>query len=185
MGNTLNRFLFRSKHFILRYWMYQGKQWGRVNGLLGNIQIEVLRRLQGEKAGVLMEELMRYWKYRDGAVKSIDSLQRLGHIRVVNNLAYFVSFPKGVEPEKEAAGYTVDQLKEFEEISRRNLVYLYKDELVKSLEGTKPRSIPEGVKRSLQRLGVLKWKILELTDLGRSLLSELLTPQMAGASVGA
>ena len=161
--------------------MYQGKQRGKVSGLLGNIQIEVLRRLQREENGVLMKELIGYWKYRDGAVKSLESLQHLGHIRVANNTAYFISFPRGVEPEKEAAGYSVDQLKEFEEISRRNLVYLYKDELVKSLEGTKPRSIPEGVKRSLQRLGVLKWKILELTDLGRSVLSEILTPQIMGA----
>ena len=113
------------------------------------------------------------------AEKSLESLEKLGHIKIIKDKAYFISFPKDIESHANSSNYTIDQLKEFENISRRNLVYMYREELLSYLiKVNKKRKIPEGVKRSLQRLGILKWKILELTELGRNLLVENKTPKL-------
>jgi hypothetical protein len=147
--------------------------------LLGNIQVEVLKHLQSVKTGISINQLFKFWKYKEGAEKSLKSLEKLGHIKIINSIAYFVSFPKDIEPNANLSNYSPDELKEFENMSRRNLVYMYKEELLSYLwKINKKRKIPEGVKRSLQRLGILKWKILELTELGRKLLIENQTPKL-------
>ena len=147
--------------------------------MLGNIQVEVLKHLQSVKTGISINQLYKFWKYREGAEKSLESLEKLGHIKIINGTVYFVSFPKDISPEANLSNYSSDELIEFENISRRNLVYMYKEELLSYLWNVnKKRKIPEGVKRSLQRLGILKWKILELTELGRKLLIENQTPKL-------
>jgi len=146
--------------------------------LLGNIQVEVLRQLHSTKTGIQIDQLYKYWRYKEGAERSLESLEKLGYIKIFNNKAFFVSFPKDIEPELNVSNYSQEELSEFENISRRNLVYLYKEELLTLLSNVnKKRKIPEGVRRSLQRLGILKWKLLELTELGRKLLIEIQTPQ--------
>jgi len=150
--------------------------------LLGPVQVEILQLLHDAGAGVPVEYLLRQWTYKQCGKKSIASLQQLGLIRISKNIAYFVRFPEAIEPKLNIKGYTPEQLLELDDLSRRNLLYLYKDELVKYQEGTVPaEAIPQGVRRSLQHLGVIKWKMLELTDLGRRLLGEIMsrtTPPM-------
>jgi len=141
--------------------------------LLGNIQVEVLRQLHSTKTGIQIDQLYKYWRYKEGAERSLESLEKLGYIKIFNNKAFFF-----IEPELNVSNYSQEELSEFENISRRNLVYLYKEELLTLLSNVnKKRKIPEGVRRSLQRLGILKWKLLELTELGRKLLIEIQTPQ--------
>jgi hypothetical protein len=84
--------------------------------------------------------------------------------------------------------YSLKQVEEFDDLSRRNLIYMYKDELMVYQQGAKPsKALPRGVRRSLQYLGILKWRIIELTDLGKNLLGEMLsktTPHPQQASLG-
>jgi hypothetical protein len=150
--------------------------------VLGPVQVEILQLLHDAEAGVPVEDLLKQWTYKQCGKKSIASLQQLGLIRISKNIAYFVRFPEALEPKANIKGYTPEQLKELDDLSRRNLLLLYKDELAKYQDGTVPaEAIPHGVRRSLQHLGVIKWKILELTDLGRRLLGEIMsrtTPPM-------
>ena len=150
--------------------------------MLGPVQVEILQLLHDSKAGVPIEDLLKQWTYKQCGKKSIASLQQLGLIRISKNIAYFVRFPEALEPKLNIKGYTSEQLKELDDLSRRNLLYLYKDELIKYQDGIVPaKVIPQGVRRSLQHLGVIKWKMLELTDLGRRLLGEIVsrtTPPM-------
>lgn len=147
--------------------------------MLGNIQVEVLKQLHSMKTGIPIDQLYKYWKYKEGAERSLESLEKLGYIKISNNKAFFISFPKDIEPELNVGNYSQEELMEFENISRRNLVFLYKEELLTLLSNVnKKRKIPEGVRRSLQRLGILKWKLLELTELGIKLLIEIQTPPL-------
>lgn len=149
--------------------------------LIGNIQVEVLAYLHNAKFGVPIEQLFKFWRYKEGAEKSLKSLQKMGYIKISKGLVFFISFPKDLEYQTTSNTYSNEELKEFENITRRNLVYTYKEELLSyAPEVNNKRQIPEGVKRSLQRLGVLKWKILELTELGRKiLLTEIQATQLA------
>jgi hypothetical protein len=143
--------------------------------MLGNIQVEVLRHLHNAKHGIPVEEFLGNWKYKDGGLRSIAGLERRGFIRVNSGTVYFVRFPTEIEMESGTKTFTIEELEEFDEISRRNLVYLYRRELEEVERGHVERvSIPEGVRRSLKRLGVIKWKILDLTDLGHKLLGEVM-----------
>ncbi|MBN1682195.1 hypothetical protein JW865_01415 [Candidatus Bathyarchaeota archaeon] len=149
--------------------------------MLGNIQVEVLKYLHKVKFGVQIEELFKFWRYKEGAEKSLESLQKMGYIKIINGQVFFVSYPKDIKLELSSTIYSQEELIEFENITRRNLVYTYKEELLTYIVDVKTkRKLPEGVKRSLQRLGVLKWKILELTELGRKiLLTEIQTTQLS------
>ncbi len=143
--------------------------------MLGNIQVGVLRSLHDSEQGIPVEELMKNWRYRDGGLKSIAGLESRGFIRVSRGIAYFVRYPTEIEIESGTKTFTIEELEGFDDISRRNLVFLYRKELEEVEKGHTDRvSIPEGVRRSLKRLGVIKWKILSLTDLGHRLLGEAL-----------
>lgn len=156
--------------------------------MLGPVQLEALRRLKEAEAGLAVEELLRHWRYRQCGERSVAGLQHRGLIRIAKDRAYFVKLPEAMEARPKTKTYTAEQWRELEELSRRNLVYLYKDELTKYQDGVVPgRVLPVGVKRSLQHLGVLKWRILELTDLGRRVLGEIVSkasPQIPYAGVG-
>ena len=148
--------------------------------MLGNIQVDVLRSLHDSPDGIQVEELLRNWKYRDGGLKSITGLESRGFIRVNRGVAYFVRYPTEIEVESGTKTFTAEELSGFDDISRRNLVFLYRRELEEVERGHMDRvSIPEGVRRSLKRLGVIKWKILGLTDLGHRLLGEALRASIA------
>lgn len=144
--------------------------------------MQVLYHLHDEKNGLPLEEVLKHWRYKQCGEKSIASLLHSGYLNITKGRVYFVMYPDILDDKGKVGNFTEEQLKEIEEISRRNLVYLYKDELKRYQNGPLPgNALPEGVKRSLQHLGVLKWKMMGLTDLGRSLLSEILsktTPQL-------
>ena len=156
--------------------------------MLGPIQITVLRLLESKLEGMSTQELIGYWHYKQCGEKSIASLQSLGLINVSKGRAYFQKFPEELRESTPVKNYTLAQVEEFDELSRRNLVYLYKDELMVYRRGAKPsKALPRGVRRSLQYLGILKWRIIELTDLGKNLLGEVLsktTPHPQQASLG-
>jgi hypothetical protein len=135
-----------------------------------------------------VQDLIRHWKYKQCGEKSVASLRRAGLITISKDRAHFLRYPEEIEPRVTMKTYTPEQLRELDDLSRRNLLYLYQDELAKYQDGAVPVGvIPQGVRRSLQHLGVLKWKILELTDLGRRLLGEVLSrtaPPMQQSSIG-
>ncbi len=144
--------------------------------MLGPVQLEILRMLRESPEGIPVEDLIGHWRYRQCGEKSVESLRRAGLIDISKGRARFLRYPEEIEPRITIKAYTAEQLRELDDISRRNLLYLYQEELAKYRDGTvPPGAIPHGVKRSLQHLGVLKWKILELTDLGRKLLGEILS----------
>ena len=148
--------------------------------MLGNIQVEVLRSLHDAPYGIPVDELLKNWRYRDGGMKSIAGLESRGFIRVWKGTAQFVRYPTEIEVESGTKTFTLEDLAEFDDISRRNLVFLYRKELEEVERGHTERvSIPDGVRRSLKRLGVIKWKILSLTDLGHRLLGEAIRSGIA------
>lgn len=143
--------------------------------MIGPIQVEILRRLHDTKDGISVEDLLRGYRYKQGGMRSLTNLEKAGYIRITRGVAHFQGFPNEIEPRVTIKTYTAEQLKELDDISRRNLLYLYQEELAKYQDSVVPGdAIPQGVRRSLQHLGVIKWKILELTDLGRRLLGEIL-----------
>ena len=156
--------------------------------MLGPVQVKVLRLLEATSEGMSIEELNGYWHYKQCGEKSIASLQNLGLISLSKGKAYFLKFPEELRESTPVKNYTLAQVEEFDELSRRNLIYLYKDELMVYQRGAKlSKALPRGVKRSLQYLGILKWRIIELTDLGKNLLGEVLsktTPHPQQASLG-
>ena len=156
--------------------------------MIGPIQVEILRRLHDSPNGVPINELLREYRYKQGGERSLSRLERAGHIRTVKGIVHFRNFPQEMETRVTIKAYSVEQLKELDDLSRRNLLYLYQDELAKYQDGVVPAdALPHGVRRSLQHLGVIKWKILELTDLGRRLLGEIMsrtTPPMQASSLG-
>jgi hypothetical protein len=148
--------------------------------LIGPIQVDILERLHGAPNGLPVVELLRNYRYKQGGERSLASLKRAGYIRVANGLAHFERYPEEMQPRVTIKTYSPEQLDELDDMSRMNLLYLYQDELAKYKDGVVPASaLPTGVKRSLQHLGVIKWKILELTDLGRRLLGEILSRSTA------
>jgi len=156
--------------------------------LLGPVQLEALKRLKDAEAGLQVEELLKHWRYKQCGEKSIAGLRHRGLIMIAKDRVYFVRLPEALEARLKTKTYTPEQWEELEDLSRRNLVYLYKDELEKYRDVVVPgRALPGGVKRSLQHLGVLKWRILELTDLGRRLLGETMSkasPQLQRTNIG-
>ncbi len=147
--------------------------------MIGPIQVDILRRLHEAKGGVPVDELLREYRYKQGGNRSLMRLEKAGHIRIIKGVAHFQSFPNEVEPRVTIKAYSAEQLEELDDISRINLLYTYKEELAKYQDGAVPAgALPTGVRKSLQNLGVIKWKILELTDLGRRLLGEVLTRPM-------
>lgn len=148
--------------------------------MIGPIQVDILERLHMAPNGLPVIELLRNYRYKQGGERSIASLQRAGYIRVTNGLAHFERYPEEMQPRVTIKTYSPEQLNELDDMSRMNLLYLYQDELAKYKDGVVPASaLPTGVKKSLQHLGVIKWKILELTDLGRRLLGEILSRSTA------
>ena len=143
--------------------------------MLGNIQFEALKRLHDSESGIPIDELTKNWRYKDGALASINSLQKNGFIQIKQGIAYFVRFPTEIEIERSAKGFTPEELEKLEDQSRINLVYLYRDELEKVERGETKSSLPDGVRRTLKGLGVIKWKMLKLTEFGRSLPSEVVS----------
>jgi len=144
--------------------------------VIGPIQVDILHRLRESKGGIPVDILLREYRYKQGGQRSLVSLEKAGHIRIVKGVAVFQSYPNEVEPRVTIKAYTAEQLEELDDLSRRNLLYTYKDELARYQNGAVPvNALPTGVRKSLQNLGVIKWKVLELTDLGRRLLSEILT----------
>jgi hypothetical protein len=156
--------------------------------MLGPVQVKVLRLLEANSEGMSIEELNGYWHYKQCGEKSIASLQNLGLIRLSKGKAYFQKFPEELSKSTPVKNYSLKQVEEFDDLSRRNLIYMYKDELMVYQQGAKPsKALPRGVRRSLQYLGILKWRIIELTDLGKNLLGEMLsktTPHPQQASLG-
>ena len=148
--------------------------------MIGPIQVDILERLHMAPNGLPVVELLRNYRYKQGGERSLASLQRAGYIRVTNGLAHFERYPEEMQPRVTIKTYSPEQLNELDDMSRMNLLYLYQDELAKYKDGVVPASaLPTGVKKSLQHLGVIKWKILELTDLGRRLLGEILSRSTA------
>ena len=96
--------------------------------MLGNIQIEVLRLLHDSKQGISIEELLKNWKYREGGIKSIEGLRARGFIRINRETVHFVRFPTEIEVQSGTKTFSMDELEEFNDINRRNLVYLYRGE---------------------------------------------------------
>jgi hypothetical protein len=144
--------------------------------VIGPIQVEILRRLHDSQNGIPLEELLKEYRYKQGGERSFSRLERAGNISITKGVVYFQCFPPEMETRVTIKAYTAEQLEELDDLSRRNLLYLYQDELAKYQDGVVPAdAIPHGVRRSLQHLGVIKWKILELTDLGRRLLGETLS----------
>ena len=143
--------------------------------MIGPIQVDILQRLHGASDGLPVADLLRGYRYKQGGDRSLASLERAGYIRITRGVAHFERFPDEMEQRVTIKTYSTEQLKELDDLSRSNLLYLYQDELAKYKDGVVPaNALPTGVKRSLQHLGVIKWKILELTDLGRRLLGEIL-----------
>ncbi len=144
--------------------------------MIGPIQVEILRRLHDSQNGIPLEELLKEYRYKQGGERSLSRLERAGNISITKGVVYFQCFPPEMETRVTIKAYTAEQLEELDDLSRRNLLYLYQDELAKYQDGVVPAdALPHGVRRSLQHLGVIKWKILELTDLGRRLLGETLS----------
>lgn len=156
--------------------------------MLGPVQLEILQLLHEYDDGILVQDLIKHWKYKQCGEKSVASLRRAGLITISKDRAYFLRYPEEIEPRVTIKIYSSEQLKELDDLSRRNLLYLYREEFEKYQDGAVPAGvIPHGVRRSLQHLGVLKWKMLELTDLGRRLLGEILsrtTPSMQQSGIG-
>jgi len=144
--------------------------------MIGQIQVNILKSLRDASDGLPISDLLKEYRYKQGGKRSLASLERAGYIRITKDIAHFEKFPDEMEPRVTIKTYSAQQLKELDDLSRQNLLYLYQDELAKYKDGVVPaNAIPTGVKRSLQHLGVIKWKILELTDLGRRLLGEILS----------
>ncbi len=144
--------------------------------MIGPIQVEILERLHAAPEGLPVTELLHEYRYKQGGERSIASLKRAGYIRIIKGVAYFERYPDELQQRVTIKTYSPEQLDQLDEMSRMNLLYLYKDELAKYKDGVVPAdALPTGVKKSLQHLGVIKWKILELTDLGRRLLGEVLS----------
>ncbi|MGD0805349.1 MAG: hypothetical protein ABSA11_14925 [Candidatus Bathyarchaeia archaeon] len=144
--------------------------------VIGPIQVEILRHLHDSPNGISLEDLLKQYRYKQGGERSLSRLEREGHINIIKGVVHFQSFPPEMETRVTIKTYSVEQLEELDDLSRRNLLYLYQDELAKYQDGVVPaNAIPQGVRRSLQHLGVIKWKILELTDLGRRLLGEVMS----------
>ena len=156
--------------------------------MIGPIQAEILRCLHESPEGVLFEDLLKEYRYKQGGERSISKLEKAGYISITKGVVHFQSFPPEMEMQVTIKTYTAEQLEEFDNLSRRNLLYLYQDELAKYQDGIVPAdALPHGVKRSLQHLGVIKLKMLELTDLGRRLLGEIIsrtTPQIQQGGLG-
>ncbi len=156
--------------------------------MIGPIQVEILRRLHDASNGVPISDLLKEYRYKQGGMRSLASLEKEGYIRTTKGGVYFVRFPDEIEQRVTIKTYSTDQLRELDDQSRRNLLYLYQDELAKYKDSVVPgNAIPQGVRRSLQHLGVIKWKMLELTELGRKLLGEIMsrtTPPMGQTSIG-
>jgi len=142
--------------------------------LLGNVQIEVLRKLRAAEQGIPVEELYPYWGKKEGGQLGVAGLERRGLINIKDGKAFFEKYPPGVDIDV-VSMQQEDASPDIDDMTRNNLIYTYKDELKGVETGDKNSSLPNGVRRSLQKLGVLKWKILELTDLGRILLQQVST----------
>ena len=148
--------------------------------MIGPIQVDILQRLHEASGGLPIVDLLKGYRYKQGGERSLASLERAGYIRVAKGVARFEKFPDEMEPRVTIKTYSAKQLEELDDLSRRNLLYLYQNELARYKDGVVPaNALPTGVKRSLQHLGVIKWKILELTDLGRRLLGEILSRSTA------
>jgi hypothetical protein len=148
--------------------------------MIGPIQVDILQRLRESPDGVPIIDLLKGYRYKQGGERSLASLEKAGYIRITRGIARFERFPHEIEPRVTIKAYSTKQLKELDDLSRRNLLYLYQNELAKYKDGVVPaNALPTGVKRSLQHLGVIKWKILELTDMGRRLLGEILSRSTA------
>jgi len=144
--------------------------------MIGPIQVEILRRLHDSPNGIHLDDLLKEYRYKQGGERSLSRLEKSGNIRIAKGVVYFESFPPEMETRVTIKTYSAEQLEELDDLSRRNLLYLYQDELAKYQDGVVPGdALPQGVRRSLQHLGVIKWKILELTDLGRRLLGEVMS----------
>ncbi len=142
--------------------------------MIGPIQVEILRHLHDSPNGIPLEDLLKEYRYKQGGERSLSRLERSGNIKITKGVVHFQSYPQEMETRVTIKAYSAKQLEELDDLSRRNLLYLYQDELAKYQDGVVPAdAIPHGVRRSLQHLGVIKWKILELTDLGRRLLGEI------------
>jgi hypothetical protein len=148
--------------------------------VIGPIQVDILQRLHDASNGLSITELLKEYKYKQGGERSLASLEREGYIRINKDVAYFEKFPAEMEQRVTIKTYSAKQLEELDDLTRLNLLYLYQNELAKYQNGVVPaNALPTGVKRSLQSLGVIKWKILELTDMGRRLLGEILARSTA------
>ena len=144
--------------------------------MIGPIQVEILRRLHDSPNGIHLNDLLKEYRYKQGGERSLSRLEKSGNIRIAKGVVYFENFPPEMETRVTIKTYSAEQLEELDDLSRRNLLYLYQDELAKYQDGIVPGdALPHGVRRSLQHLGVIKWKILELTDLGRRLLGEVMS----------
>jgi hypothetical protein len=144
--------------------------------VIGPIQVEILRRLHDSPNGIPLEDLLKEYRYKQGGERSLSRLERAGNIITMKGVVHFQNYPPEMETRVTIKAYSAKQLEEFDDLSRRNLLFLYQDELAKYQDGVVPAdAIPHGVRRSLQHLGVIKWKILELTDLGRRLLGEIMS----------
>jgi hypothetical protein len=148
--------------------------------VIGPIQVDILQRLHEASNGIPITDLLKEYRYKQGGERSIASLEKAGYISITKEVARFERFPPEMESRITIKTYSVKQLEELDDLTRLNLLYLYQDELAKYQNGVVPaNALPTGVKRSLQSLGVIKWKILELTDMGRRLLGEILARSTA------
>jgi hypothetical protein len=144
--------------------------------VIGPIQVEILRRLHDSPDGIPLDTLLKEYRYKQGGERSLSRLEKSGNIRITKGVVHFENFPPEMETRVTIKAYSAEQLEEFDDLTRMNLLYLYQDELAKYQHGIVPaNALPQGVRRSLQHLGVIKWKILELTDLGRRLLGEIMS----------
>ena len=144
--------------------------------MIGPIQVEILRRLHDSPNGISLEDILKEYRYKQGGERSLSRLEKAGNIKITKGVVHFQSYPPEMETRVTIKTYSAEQLEELDDLSRRNLLYLYQDELAKYQDGVVPGdALPHGVRRSLQHLGVIKWKILELTDLGRRLLGEIMS----------
>ena len=148
--------------------------------MIGPIQVNILQHLHDASDGLSITELLKEYKYKQGGERSLGSLEKAGYISITKGIARFEKFPPEMESRVTIKTYSAKQLEELDDLTRQNLLYVYQDELAKYQNGVVPASaLPTGVKRSLQSLGVIKWKILELTDMGRRLLGEVLARSTA------
>lgn len=138
--------------------------------MIGPIQVDIIQRLHEAPNGVSVADLLKGYRYKQGGERSLASLEKAGYIRITKGVARFEVFPDEMKPRVTLKTYSAKQLEELDDLSRRNLMYLYQNELARYKDGVVPaNALPTGVKRSLQHLGVIKWKILELTDqIGRA-----------------